>query len=58
MVGIEVKSSNSVNASDFRGLKDLSETAGEQFVNGVVFYLGENVIPFGKKYFALPISAM
>lgn len=58
IVGIEVKSSNSVDANDFRGLKDLSETAGDQFVNGVVLYLGENIIPFGKKYFALPISAL
>ena len=58
IVGIEVKSSNSVDTNDFRGLKDLSETAGDQFVNGVVLYLGENVIPFGEKYFALPIDAL
>ncbi len=58
IVGIEVKSSNSVDTNDFRGLKDLSETAGDQFINGVVLYLGENVIPFGEKYFALPIDAL
>ncbi len=58
IVGIEVKSSNSVDANDFKGLRDLSETTGDQFVNGIVLYLGENVIPFGKKYFALPISAL
>jgi len=58
IVGIEVKSSNSVDTNDFRGLKDLSETAGDQFVNGVVLYLGANVIPFGEKYFALPIDAL
>ena len=58
IVGIEIKSSNSVDANDFRGLKDLSETAGDQFINGIVLYLGENVIPFGEKYFALPISAL
>ena len=58
IVGIEVKSSNSVDTNDFKGLKDLSETAGDQFVNGVVLYFGANVIPFGKKYFALPINAL
>jgi len=58
IVGIEIKSSNSVDANDFRGLKDLSETAGDQFINGIVLYLGANVIPFGENLYAVPISSI
>lgn len=58
IVGIEVKSSCSVDSGDFKGLKDLHASVGEQFVYGVVLYTGKTIVPFGEKYFALPIGTL
>ena len=58
IVGIEVKSSYSVKAGDFGGLKTLAAETGKNFKRGVVLYTGQEYIPFGKKMFALPISAI
>jgi predicted AAA+ superfamily ATPase len=58
LVGIEVKSSKTISASDFRGLKVLEKFAGKSFKCGAALYLGRQVIPFGEKMFAVPISAL
>lgn len=57
IVGIEVKSSETIHAGDFKGLKNLQESAGEKFVRGIVLYPGPR-LPFGKDLYALPISAL
>lgn len=58
VVGIEVKASATVTARDFKGLKQLQELLGQQFIRGVVLYSGPSVIPFGDRLFAVPISAL
>ncbi len=58
IVGIEVKASNSVATQDFKGLQDLAETTGKKFIAGAVLYLGQNVLPFGKNMYALPVSSL
>lgn len=58
LAGIEIKAAATVTASDFKGLKKLKESCAEQFVAGVVFYDGENILPFGEKLFAVPISLL
>jgi len=58
LVGIEVKSSATVGPNDFKGLKVLSATLGEQFHRGIVLYTGQTVVPFGKNLHALPVSAL
>lgn len=58
IVGVEVKSSSRVGQRDFTGLESLAELAGKKFVRGLVFYLGENLVPFGEKYAAVPISVL
>lgn len=57
VVGIEVKSSETIHAGDFKGLKNLQETAGKKFVRGIVLYPGPR-LPFGKDLYALPISSL
>lgn len=57
VVGIEIKSGETVRADDFKGLKNLKDTVGEKFVRGIILYLGPR-IPFGKDFFALPISSL
>ncbi len=58
LAGIEIKASATVTSSDFKGLKKLKEACGEQFAAGVVFYDGENILPFGDRLFAVPISVL
>jgi predicted AAA+ superfamily ATPase len=58
LAGIEIKAASTFTASDFKGLNKLKEAYGKQFIAGVVFYDGENVLPFGDKLFAVPISAL
>lgn len=59
IVGVEVKASSTVRATDFSGLAKLAEYAGERFSAGVVFYTGQNVLPFGRdglEFYAVPIG--
>jgi hypothetical protein len=42
----------------FKDLKKLKDACGEQFAAGVVFYDGENILPFGEKLFAVLISCL
>ena len=58
IVGIEVKSSQTITAQDFRGLEVLAQETGEAFVRGLVLYPGNNIVPFGNNMFAVPISAL
>jgi hypothetical protein len=58
LAGIEIKAAATVTANDFKGLIKLKEALGEKFAAGVVFYDGENILPFGEKLFAIPISAL
>lgn len=58
LAGIEIKASATVTSRDFKGLSKLREACRENFSAGVVFYDGENVLPFGDRMFAVPISAV
>lgn len=58
IAGIEVKASGTVTEKDFRGLRRLREKAGKQWRAGVVLYDGENILPFGNAFYAVPISAL
>ena len=55
LCGIEVKASATVTQADFRGLRKLSQAAGERFLCGVVLYDGELSVRFGKGFYAVPI---
>lgn len=58
LAGIEVKAAATVTKNDFKGLNKLKDACGKQFSAGVVFYDGENILPFGDKLFAVPISSI
>ena len=58
VVGIEVKASATVNTRDFAGLRRLAEACGDRFVLGLVLHDHEQVVPFGERMFAAPISAL
>ena len=59
IVGIEIKASTSVKPLDFKGLAMLAEFAGKQFERGVLFYTGQEILPFqygSLTFHALPIG--
>ena len=58
VAGIEVKLTQSLKESDFRGLQALAEDAGSSFVGGVVFHTGSACLPFGKKIWGIPIACL
>jgi predicted AAA+ superfamily ATPase len=58
IVGIEVKASATVASGDFKGLRKLAEAAGKDFKLGVVFYDGDESLPFGDRMYAAPVSCL
>ncbi|MCX8566392.1 MAG: hypothetical protein ON057_001119 [Glomeribacter sp. 1016415] len=58
VLGIEIKASASIHADDFKGLRKLAQICQDEFKLGIVFYNGENIIPFGDRLFAAPISCL
>lgn len=58
IVGIEVKHSSTINASDFKALKYLKDKTRDRFIRGIVLYLGSDAVPFGENLWALPITQL
>jgi hypothetical protein len=57
--GVEVKASQSVDASDAKGLRRLAEQVGRDFAGGIVFYSGTSVLPLcDGAFLAVPISKL
>lgn len=56
VVGIEVKKSATVTASDFDGLRYLAAQVGERWQRGVLLYTGAQGVAFGKDLWALPVG--
>lgn len=58
IAGIEVKASATVKAGDFSGLRALADACGDRFAFGAVLYDSTDVVPFGDRLAAAPISAL
>lgn len=58
LVGVEVKASATVTSGDFKGLRAIAEAVGERFVRGIVLYTGQQVVPFGERLHAVPVSLL
>lgn len=58
VVGIEVKSSATVSSSDFSGMRKLAEACGKKFLQGMVLYDHDQIVPFADNMFAVPLSAL
>ena len=46
IIGIEIKAASTVNLSDFSGLARLAEFSGNRFSRGILFYSGQEALPF------------
>lgn len=58
IIGIEVKSSATVSSDDFSGMRKLAEACGDRFVQGIVLYDHDQVVPFADNMFAAPLSSL
>lgn len=58
VVGIETKASATVTARDFSGLRVLADACKKDFAFGVVLYDGDEIVPFGDRLSAAPISCL
>lgn len=56
IVGIEVKTSSSINESDFKGLHHLAAELGKKFIRGIVLYTAQQTLAFGKNLYGVPMS--
>ena len=58
IVGIEVKASATVSSNDFSGMRKLAEASGKKFIQGLVLYDHDLVVPFADNMFAAPLSCL
>jgi uncharacterized protein len=58
LVGIEIKSSISINTNDFKGLQLLADSLPKKFKRGIIFYTGNKFLSFGENLFVVPIGAL
>ena len=58
VAGIEIKASATVRSGDFTGLRILAKACGERFSHGVVLYDGTELVPFGDRMMAAPVSCL
>jgi hypothetical protein len=58
IVGIEVKASATVKSSDFAGLRTLAEACKNKFAYGIVLYDSTDLVPFGDRLAAAPLSSL
>lgn len=58
VVGIEVKSSGSVQKKALGGLAELKALTGERFKKGLVLYAGTDIVPLGDRMWAVPASIL
>lgn len=56
IIGIEVKSSKSIDRKYLSGLQELKDLVGDKFKKGIIFYAGNDVIPLSEKMWAVPVS--
>jgi uncharacterized protein len=58
VVAIDVKAASTVRAEDFRGMRHLADRLGDELLVGVVLYTGQQTLPFGPRFRAVPVSAL
>ena len=58
LVGIEVKSTSSPGADDFKGLRAFAANVGTRFHRGVVLHTGRSMVSMGSGFWAMPVEAL
>lgn len=58
VIGIEVKSSETISPDDWKGLSILESEMQDQLIYSIIFYLGKEVMVLGNNRLVLPLSAL
>ncbi|CCB89461.1 ATP-binding protein [Simkania negevensis] len=58
LVGIEVKSANTIHNGDLKGLKHLKTIAKKSFSNGIILHLGTQIQQLDENIWAFPIQSL
>jgi uncharacterized protein len=58
LIAVEVKASQTITPDSFKTMRAFAEATKKRFLKGVVFYLGQQTIPFGERLEAVPVSAL
>lgn len=58
IIGVEVKASASVSPGDFSGMRKLAAACGDRFIQGLVLYDHERIVPFAANMYAVPLSCL
>jgi hypothetical protein len=57
-LAIEVKASKTVDFSDFKHISFLQKEKPKMNFQGIIFYMGKEIVPFGENLTAVPFSAL
>ena len=58
IIAIEVKAATSINSDDFKGIIELQSLSQDKFKKGIVLYNGDEIVPFGKNIWAVPVDKL
>jgi len=58
IIGIEIKSNEKATQDDFKGLAYLQNKIKDKFLMGIVLHMGNQILPFGKNLYAVPINSL
>ncbi|MGH2644484.1 MAG: DUF4143 domain-containing protein, partial [Chitinophagaceae bacterium] len=58
LFAIEVKRSETVSSADFKGIETFASFTKKNFKGGIILYSGNSVAPFGKNFWAVPLSIL
>lgn len=58
IVGIEVKASGTLSVRDFSGLLKLKKACGQNFIQGLVLYDHDQIVPFDEDMYGAPLSCL
>jgi len=58
VVGLEVKTGQTPKREWFRWLEHMRDVLGERFVAGIALHAGRDILPFGDRLPAVPLSAL
>lgn len=58
IAGLEIKSGQTAKPEWFRWLGQMRDAIGDKFKVGVALYTGDQILPFGDRLLAVPISAL
>lgn len=58
IIGIKIKLSPSLDQNAFKGLEFLEKSIGKSFYRGLVLYMGDKTLSFGKNKHVVPLPAL